>query len=287
MHGRLGAVVPYPDEVTVRRSFDKLDLLDAARRAGLGAPNCTEEPPTGPVTGPVGVKSRWHWDPWRNDEATRLEATVAGTADEVATAFAAMRAAGGAPILQEYLEGEHLCMVLLRGRDGGLLGAVHQRIDRRWPVPAGWTVRAHTLAMDPDLRDASVALLEDLGWTGLVELEFIRPTDGVPRLIDFNGRFYGSMELAVAAGVDLPTLWAADATGRPVHPAPPARPGVRFQRLGGDLRRALRHPEGPVVPAVVDALRYSVGARHSTLSLRDPRPALEYLIGSASGRRRR
>ena len=121
---------------------------------------------------------------------------------------------------------------------------LYQQIDHRWPVPAGWTARAHTLPLDTDLLRGAERLLDDLGWIGLVELEFIRGADGGPRLIDFNGRYYGSMQLAVAAGMDFPRLWAEDATGHNPEPSPAARVGVRFQRIGGDLRRALKERRG-------------------------------------------
>ena len=287
LHDRLDAVVPYPDEARVRRAFDKWELLEAARRVGLGVPPSAIEAPAGPITYPVLVKSRRHWDPAHRVDATRLEATVATTGDEVDAAMARIRAAGGDPIVQEFVDGEHLSVVLLRARDGRVLGRVHQRIEHRWPVPAGWTVRARTVPVDTDLDAGCRALLEDLEWCGLVELEFIRGADGVARLIDFNGRHYGSMELAVAAGVDLPTLWALDATRRPVAPAPEARVGVRFQRLGGDLRRALADRSRRTAGSVLGTLGYAWGAHHSTLRLRDPRPALEYLAATASGRRAR
>lgn len=285
--GRLDAVVPYPEEGRVRRAFDKWELLEAARRVGLGAPTSATTMPDGPLDAPVLVKSRCHWDPGHRVDSTRLEATVAPTLDAVAAAMAAIRAAGGEPMIQEFVDGEHLSVVLLRAQDGHVLGRVHQRIEHRWPVPAGWTVRASTVAVDADLDARCADLLAELDWSGLVELEFIRPADGVPRLIDFNGRHYGSMELAVAAGVDLPTLWALDATRRPVAAAPEARVGVRFQRLGGDLRHALADRSRRTPGSVLGTLGYAWGAHHSTLRLRDPRPAFEYLAATVSGRRDR
>jgi predicted ATP-grasp superfamily ATP-dependent carboligase len=118
------------------------------------------------------------------------------------------------------------------------------------------------------------ALLVELGWFGLVQLQFIEPPDGAPQLIDFNGRFYGSMALALAAGVNLPALWASVATGGRVPPRTDGRPGVRYQHLEGDLQAARAERRGGLTRAMAGCLIYAVRARHSILSLRDPLPGL-------------
>lgn len=271
------AIVPYPDEPIVRRAFDKLELGLAAERAGLEAPRTTEAPDEIDTDGPVLVKSRQHWDPRAENGATRLEASVVTGRAAITARVAEIRRQGAAPVLQERLDGENLSLVLLRGQDGRTLGALYQQIDHRWPVPAGWTARAHTLPLDADLVQGAERLLDDLGWIGLVELEFIRGADGGPRLIDFNGRYYGSMQLAVAAGVDFPRLWAEDATGHHPEPSAAARVGVRFQRIGGDLRRALQGRRGGRARDVLDTLAYGARAHHSITSMRDPRPGFIYL----------
>jgi predicted ATP-grasp superfamily ATP-dependent carboligase len=52
-------------------------------------------------------------------------------------------------------------------------------------------------------------LLADLGWSGVANVQFVRAPGGRPRLIDLNGRLYGSLALAYATGVNVPDLWAA------------------------------------------------------------------------------
>jgi len=130
---------------------------------------------------------------------------------------------------------------------------------------------------EPELAAAAGRLLADLRWFGLANLQFLRPADGAPRLIDLNGRFYGSLALAVAAGVNVPDLWARMAVGDPVPSFTSARPGVRFQALGEDLRRARAQPRGGLLRDVAGTLAYGVGAAHPHLSLSDPRPALAVL----------
>jgi predicted ATP-grasp superfamily ATP-dependent carboligase len=117
-------------------------------------------------------------------------------------------------------------------------------------------------------------LLEKLQWSGLSELQFILPDEGDPRLIDFNGRFYGSMSLALAAGPNLPALWAEIATGRSAGgPVQDAVPGVRYQWLEGDLRATREYPRARV-RELAGCLGYALVVRRSIASATDPLPAL-------------
>jgi hypothetical protein len=99
-------------------------------------------------------------------------------------------------------------------------------------------------------------LLDALDWHGLAELQFI-VEDEIPRLIDLNGRFYGSLSLAVAAGANLPAIWAGlaidDVPATPVR----ARPGVRYQWGSADLRRAVRERRGGLVRDLAGTAPYT------------------------------
>jgi predicted ATP-grasp superfamily ATP-dependent carboligase len=274
---QIPAIVPYPPEPVVLRAFDKLELCISAGAHGLAAPWTAAAGDEVDIDGPLWVKSRWHWDPRSGNRPTRLEASIETGRAAINARVKELRNHGAEPVLQEPVNGEQLSLVVLRARDGRTLGTVFQQVDRRWPTPTGWTVRAHTIPVDAELARGVESLLDELGWSGLVELEFIRPPDGIPRLVDFNGRYYGSMALAIGAGVDFPALWAADATGQAVEPSPPARVPARFQRLAGDLRRAVNDRHGGLWRDVAQTIAYSPRAFHSTLSASDPRPAGVYL----------
>ena len=152
-----------------------------------------------------------------------------------------------------------------------MLARVQQVAERTWPQGLGCSVRARTVAVDEEVARKVGALLQELGWQGLSELQFLVPDGGEPQLIDFNGRFYGSMSLAIGAGVNLPDVWARSVTGRDTPEPRDAAPGVRYQWLEGDLRAAREDSRGPLRD-LFDCLRYAAGARHSVSSLRDPGP---------------
>jgi predicted ATP-grasp superfamily ATP-dependent carboligase len=270
-----GAVWPYAAHEVVERSFDKAAVVEAAKRAGLGAPRT--EPATVETierwSGPVAVKARTHLP-------TRFPTALFSSAAEARSFAEEIRAAGGDPLLQEPLSGRMGAVVIVAGHDGETLIEVQQEAFHRWPSDIGDTVGGRVVAPDPALSRGARALVRDLGWFGLTQIEFIRDSSGVPHVTDFNGRFYGSLALATGAGANLPALWAEYALGRVSTPISPARVGATFQWLNRDLAAA--REEG--APAVLRALARAPVAAHSLWNVRDPGPAVRYLLSEGSRR---
>ncbi len=188
---------------------------------------------------------------------------------------ASKEAAAGARdvVFQRVVQGDLLAVVTLTGPDGQLLYAGAQRASAVYPEPFGVSVRARTVPLPGALASQVAALLRELGWWGIAELQFVQDADGRAQLIDLNGRFFGSLALTTAAGPDLPSAWVKVATGQqPVLGG--AETGVRYQWLEGDLRRALAAPSP--LPAVGAALTQALGATHSLWSRDDPGPALAF-----------
>jgi predicted ATP-grasp superfamily ATP-dependent carboligase len=188
-----------------------------------------------------------------------------------------VRAVGAAPLLQERLEGDLMAVELVVDEQGEVLAQAHQVSERIFPPGRGISSRARTVSIDPELAARVKDLLARVGWSGLAQLQFILPRDGEPSLIDFNGRIYGSIALAIAAGANLPAVWLGSATGRGGGAMVTAASGVRYQWLWGDLRRALAERRGGLIRDLVATLRYSRGAVQSLWHPDDPRPAIRYL----------
>jgi predicted ATP-grasp superfamily ATP-dependent carboligase len=78
-------------------------------------------------------------------------------------------------------------------------------------------------------------LLDDLHWHGVAMVEFKQDAaDGLPKLMEINGRFWGSLQLAIDAGVDFPALLVS-AIASPPRPQEPYRVGVRSRWFWGDV----------------------------------------------------
>ena len=280
----LPCLVPHAAHGAVLRAVDKLELARAAERCGLGSPRTVEATPQAVAETPlpVIVKSRLHWTPTSAAGVRHLLVSRCDDRAGVERSVAEMSAAGGAAVLQEPIDGELMALSTVIDECGKALAWAQQRTLRA--SLRRTSARAETVALDRDLAARAATLLGDLGWYGLANLQFLRPDGGEPKLIDLNGRFYGSIALAIAAGVNLPAIWAELALGwRPAETVL-ARPGARFQGLLTDLRRARRERRGGLLRDVLDTAAYAPRAAHSCLSVRDPRPVAYELRRLASAR---
>jgi predicted ATP-grasp superfamily ATP-dependent carboligase len=167
-------------------------------------------------------------------------------------------------LLQEYVpgEGRGLFALLDTGQEKAVF--MHRRL-REYPVTGGASTAAESI-WDPRLRELGLRLLTKLGWHGVAMVEFkLDRRDGSYRLMEINPKFWGSLDLAIAAGVDFPWLAVQLALRRPITP-PSYRAGLRFQWVFSDFVHAAARPRD--IPAF---LRDLVRAEND-LSWRDPRP---------------
>ena len=101
--------------------------------------------------------------------------------------------------------------------------------------------------------------------------------DGVAKLMEINGRFWGSLQLAIDAGVNFPDLLLQSVVlGRSTNP-PAYRIGARSRWLLGDLDAllmTLRRSSQGRGRAIVDFLHLvQPGLRYENPRLDDPGPA--------------
>ncbi len=271
------AAWPYAPYPSVARAFDKLDLFHATQAAGLPAPHT--EPATEEALsawrGPVVVKAR-------NHVPARFDTGVFDSPEQGRQLVEQIAAQGGQPLLQAPLRGRMGAVVVVVGRDGEIVAEIHQEALHTWPPGAGDTVLGTVVAPDPERSRGVRALVGELGWFGLVQVEFVRDGDGVARVTDFNGRFYGSMALATSAGVNLPALWAQEALGQTPTGPVTARQGARFQWLNRDLAAGYAQGTRGLLAAVAAAPL----AAHSMWDLHDPLPAFRYLLPEGARRLR-
>ena len=77
-------------------------------------------------------------------------------------------------------------------------------------------------------------------------VEFLRPDDGGPDLLmEVNGRLWGSLALAIRAGVDFPALWLRGLLGGDARGPATYVVGTEVRHLLGEIVHAVRVWRGP------------------------------------------
>lgn len=128
----------------------------------------------------------------------------------------------GYPLLQECIDssGQGLGVGLLF-EHGKLVTSYSYKRLREFPVHGGPSTLRET-TNQPDLIQQAVRLLESLHWNGVAMVEFKNdPASNIPKLLEINPRFWGSLELAHSAGLNFPYLMYCVSAGLPfTHTAP-------------------------------------------------------------------
>ncbi len=278
-----------PDRSAYELATDKHALLGRGAALGIDVPRgvLIEDPtqlsklPSG-FEYPVVLKprrSRWlAQGRWETGEAR----IVHGPGDLQPRCGAT---APGAWLLQEYVHGHGEAIFLLASGGRPLVQFAHRRL-REKPPTGGVSVLRQSIEPDAQLLEGSRRLVEDLDWTGVAMIEFRRAPDGRAFLMEMNPRLWGSVQLAIDAGVDFPTLLATLHCGDSIPPVEP-RIGVRTRWLLGDLdhlfislrRREIRRLTGRRIPRLFyDFLRsFFDGSRLEILRRDDWRPFLREL----------
>lgn len=289
---RLGdAMIPFGSIESFQTVANKAGLEESARKLGIAFPRhesvtwaARGQSLEGRVEFPVVIK------PARSvgeSDAGRVKLGVvhAATLRDLHAALAALPSAAYPVMLQNRIVGPGVGIFLLLWNGRLVASFAHRRI-REKPPSGGVSVYAESISGLPDLVNRSHALLAGIGWCGVAMVEYkIDSASGTPYLMEINGRFWGSVQLAIDAGVDFPRLLVECALGREPGAQPAYRAGVRVRWWWGDvdhLLARLRHsdaalslpPDAPTRWAAVRAfLGASIGGDADSVWRRDdPRP---------------
>ncbi len=277
-------LVPPADALAL--AHDKARLADLARELGLavpegfvGGPGVADDPRTAALGYPLVLKpavSRY----LKDGRWTGAAVKIVQDRDEL------VRLAGAAPftdvpfLVQAKVPGEGRGVFVLAKEGRVRCAFAHRRIRER-PPWGGVSTLCEAAAPEPALVADAERLMAALRWSGVAMVEYKWDPDTQRHwLMEINGRFWGSMQLAVAAGVDFPwLLYEQEILGRS-ETQPAARLDVRLWWLPGDLDhfllRVRRGGLGSLGAALRDVLHTREGRRldTDTLDWHDPRPFL-------------
>ena len=202
----------------------------------------------------------------------------------------------GDVLVQSRVMGHGVGLGLL-ARDGLLLNCFQYRRLHELPLTGGGSAYRVSETLDPVLEGQATELVRQLGWHGVMMLEFkYDPRAKMYWFIEANGRFWGGLPLALAAGVDFPRHLVSLYQNQPVSQSAYSA-GVRGRNLERDIdwtRSAVRHADIPMTRIVSDALKLVLPREHiDSFTIDDPRALVSEVqrIGcrliSAARRRKR
>jgi predicted ATP-grasp superfamily ATP-dependent carboligase len=277
---------------------DKWRVLQTAARCGIAVPR------THIISGLAGLNA--HLDmieypavvkPGRSRIRTAhgwmaTSVHYASSADDLRRLYRDVSYVSGYPsLIQPRIVGPGVGVFVLCDHGRQVVCFAHRRL-REKPPAGGPSVLCESIAISPALRTQAERLLAPLGWHGVAMLEFKQDSaSGDLFLMEVNGRFWGSLQLAIDAGIDFPFLTCQLALGRQPHPPASYAIGVKSRWLLGDFDHLLLRlfksgrdlelpPAAPSRARVVaDFIRIGdANVRSDVARLNDPRPFL-YELG--------
>lgn len=253
-------MLPFPASATVARAADKADVLRLASQLGIPMPRTVEIESLASLDGALGtIDYPAVLKPARSRVRTAAGfistgVSYAANERELHERLQAMRPEEFPVLLQERIIGPGVGVFACCDNGHTIARFSHRRL-REKPPSGGVSVLCESAPLDPMAVEYADRLLTSLRWHGVAMVEFKRnERDGTLRLMEINGRFWGSLQLAIDAGVDFPGLLVKLAAGERIEPVASYRVGVRSRWFWGDVdallsvllrsRRSLNLPPG-------------------------------------------
>ncbi|MDA8597034.1 ATP-grasp domain-containing protein [Candidatus Pacebacteria bacterium] len=211
------ALLSTPPQISVEIAFDKVATHGEAKVHGvpvvkthLVTNRAEVEALAKTLTYPAVVKPRRSVS-YKAGRGVQDTASFVHTPEELLGKFFSLRdQSGEEPIIQPFMKGEEYGFSVL-AHDGSVFAeSAHHRIRSLAPT-GGASVVKETLtegSVFSNMRSCAYTLTKALAWSGPMMFEFKVDSDTQqPQLMEINGRWYGSLPLAIAGGVDLPWLY--------------------------------------------------------------------------------
>ena len=279
-------LLPFPDIEVFRRACDKAHVAQIASTLGIAVPEQVKAgdpvealaPEIEALGFPLVLK------PSRSVVSSSHGLAKAGVRyafdrDDLKRQIGALGPEMYPLLLQRRVSGPGVGVFLLRWDGATRANFAHRRLLEK-PPSGGVSVYRESILAPDDLVARSEALLAALDWSGVAMVEYkVDARTGTPYLMEINGRFWGSLQLAIDAGVDFPRLLLECAEGR-VPPGPtPYRAGVRSRWFWGTVDHlAARRRQGTssspsMLRVLSDLLAFWKGnEREEVFRFDDPRP---------------
>lgn len=217
--------LPLASRESILACFDKGKTLELAADKGVPIPKTlfvksAEELKlvAEQMSYPCVVKPRWSVV-WQKDRTLDRRGGFVNSPAELIATYNSIHQYFPYPSIQEYVPGVNYSVAAVYN-NAKPRAFCCIKVNRAWPRSGGNSCYRESAHLDPKMKRYAENLLEALSWHGIAEVEFrLDSRDGVPKLMEINPRFWGSLCVAINAGVDFPYLLykiAVDGDTQPV-----------------------------------------------------------------------
>ena len=199
--------------------------------------------------------------------------------EEFMKAYEEIHEVYAAPIIQEYIGiGDRYDVCLLFDNDNVLKAHFVQKEIRHFPIDIGPSTVQESVK-SPELLELALRIMENLPWRGIVELEFIVDArDNKFKFMEINPRFWGSLQMAITAGVDFPWLLYKLSVDEDIDDSSIYMTGSKCRfLLPGDILHFITNKDRKKMdPPFLAGKKY--GVQDDIISKVDPMPVLGFIL---------
>jgi len=235
--------LPFASHAVYREASDKVRVHEIALECGIGIADSAivrhhgEAAPDLPALYPGYVKP--HRSVVGGARRVKTGVRFVATREECARVLGELDPAAFPVLVQRRVVGPGEGIFLARWGGRTIARFAHRRL-REKPPSGGVSVYRESILPDPAVMAACERLLDALNWEGVAMIEGKRDlASGAWRVMEINGRFWGSLQLAIDAGVDFPSLLVRAVLGDQVGDPPAWTPGVRLRWEWGEVDHLL------------------------------------------------
>ena len=282
--------IPIPDYKIIEKADDKSQTLQIAMENGISYPKTyfpqdlqeidrIAKEAEFPVVIKPRRKLRWIKGHLIRTKVTRVN--YAFSPLELEIKYKKISEKSKFPLIQEYIPGDSYGFFALLNHSEPRAIFAHRRL-REYPITGGASTLRESV-YNEEIKELGLRLLKAMNWHGVAMVEFkLDNRDNKFKLIEVNGRWWGSLPLAIASGVDFPYLLHKMVTEGDVEPVTEYRIGVKCRLLVPNdllwLMSSLRY-SNKKMEAILDFFKFR-NMYYDVISKDDPLPIMGALRGT-------
>lgn len=207
---------------------------------------------------------------------------ICNSFDDLIKKYAQVTDQYGNILIQEYIpNGGELGVYTLFNKNSEPVAVTVQKRIRSYPINGGPSTCRESIKNEISHKviETAFQFLRSINWVGVAMVEFrIDSRDGIPKLMEINPRFWGSLQLSILSGVDFPYLLYRLMNEERVDSHLDYIGGVKCRWiLPGDILWYLSSPNK--FKNLPEFLRFDIS--DDIISLQDPLPTLGFCLATS------